>query len=319
MRLVVLVVALAVLNPLSAAALQSGPGVAQTGGNATTNASADVEPGARLAGVVGSQGARIDGEVKQRSFAVSLERANTTGAKAATVAAAVGRTNDTVSELRSQLDELRAAREAGNVSESTYRARVAVLAQRIASARELANRSAEAAADIPDAALRERGVSAAAARNVSRRAATLAGPEVAAIARNVTGRSNVRPAGPPTGVGRPDAGPPNRTAPGSGEPQTEETPGEGSAKNTTPAAGAPERNTGKNATADSGVAAEGDGNAPANGENTSEKDGNPSVEAGNASDGQPRAENGQNGSGGGHDTNTTGAPDPSENAEGRYS
>ncbi len=294
-RVALLVVALALLSPLSAAALQAEP-VAQTGGNATANGSPDVAPGARLAGVVGSQGARIDGEVEQRAFSVRLERANSTDAKAATVAAIVGQTNATVDDLQAGLDELRAAREAGNVTESTYRARVTVLAQRIASTRELANRSAEAAADIPVTALRERGVSAAAARNLSRRAAELGGQEVAAIARNVTGRTNPPRAGRAGGAGLPDAGSPNRTVPG-GQSETlgQGAPGANGSRGGSEAdrstGNPPNREAGGNRTADNGARTTSNGN-PSTGtgaENASGAGEDSDSSGGNATDTPPEA------------------------------
>jgi hypothetical protein len=218
MRVVLVVAALALLAPVSAAVVApAGAGTSAVGDDnttATANATAGngsaVPPGARLAGVVGSQGARIDGEFDERSFSVRLERANTTGARAAVVADTVNATNATVADLRERLGELRAAREAGNISEGAYRARVAVVSGRIDATRGLANASAAAARDLPDAALRERGVTPAAVRGLRANAAELGGPEVAALARNVTGR----PAGV-AGRGPPGA---NGTVPGNAGP-----------------------------------------------------------------------------------------------------
>jgi len=218
MSRVVLLVVLVALAPLTGAAVtgdtvgvQEQPTTEQEPTTTGNDSASDVSPGARLAGVVGSQGAAIDGEVTDRSLGERLARANGSGAKAAAVAAALGDANATLDAVEERLAELRAEREAGNISEGRYRAKVAIAAQRGAAARAVANRSADATESIPAAALREQGIGPGAARNVSERAGRVVGQDVAEIARGIRG------GGPPGGVGAPDGvgGPSGPMGPGS--------------------------------------------------------------------------------------------------------
>jgi hypothetical protein len=63
------------------------------------NAAVDLSPGERLAGVIGVQGAEIEGEVESRAFEVELREAETNESRAAVVAARLNRTAERLAEL----------------------------------------------------------------------------------------------------------------------------------------------------------------------------------------------------------------------------
>lgn len=163
---------------------ESGNGTAD--GNETADDSA-VAPGQRLAGVVGVQGAEVDGEVESRSFGLAVARAASDDARAALIAAEVDETDDEVRNLSERRERLRQARENGSVSEGEYRARIAELAARSANAERMANRSADASQGLPEDVLRANGVNVTAIQTLRQRASELGGQEVAGIARSIAG------------------------------------------------------------------------------------------------------------------------------------
>jgi hypothetical protein len=223
----VLVVAAAVVAvPMAAtAALDAGVGASNGGA-----AGEDAAPGARLAGVVGSQGAAISGALQNRSVGVALSKAGSPGAKAGVVATAYGNLSERLDRLRERKADLMARHENGSIRGGEYRARLAHLAAEIRATERVATRTSAAAKDLPEQALAERGVSVENLTTLRRNAANMTGPEVAAVARNVTGNSS----GPPFGVGegRLPGGPrgespdgENATADGPEANETESAPG----------------------------------------------------------------------------------------------
>ncbi|SMO69399.1 DUF7096 domain-containing protein [Halorubrum cibi] len=250
-RITLLVAALAVAGLIAmvplGAAVTGGPGVspatgdgagtdggidefAQAGSEGGTNASDgatadDLSPGERLSGVIGVQGAEVDGEVSSRSFEIRLADAETDEERAAVIAAQLERNGERLAELRERQRELRERREAGNVSSGAYAARQAAIGTRVATVNRTTNRSAEVAADLPEEALAERDVDADRIRTLRESASELSGPEVAAITREIGGNRTGAPMGPDrrgppgSGIGAPDGsadrGPPDGL-PGSG-------------------------------------------------------------------------------------------------------
>jgi len=110
-----------------------------------------------------------------------------------------------LAELREQKRQLKAQK--GNISDVAYKARMSSLVTRI--------HNLEAAINDTERKARETGVDTAQLDRLRSAAGNLSGPEVARIARNLSG---VTP-GPPPGAGPPgDAGPPsgNETGPPSG-------------------------------------------------------------------------------------------------------
>ncbi|MFB6120163.1 MAG: hypothetical protein ABEJ68_03490 [Halobacteriaceae archaeon] len=182
------VVAAVVASPLAVAA-GVGNGFAQTTDADTPS------PGAQLAGVVGSEGAEIEGNLQERSFSVALSNASSPAAKAAVVASTHGSLSDRLTELRERKASLTARYENGSLSRGEYQARLARLGAQIRSLTQMANQTSDAARDLPAEALEAKGVNVSALTELRQNAANLSGPAVAAAARNLTN------GGPPAGVG----------------------------------------------------------------------------------------------------------------------
>lgn len=199
-------VVLAALVPLGAAAAGTGT-VGQAAGTNATDGNATVTPGERLSGVVGVQGAELEGEVERRAFGLQVARAGSERARAAVVAERVAALRERVGSLEERKAALAAARENGSLSEGAYRAQLAAVAARSRTVGALANRSSEVASGLPAGALAASGVNATALAELRQSARNLTGPEVAALARSVAGPGVVGPvdASPP-GMGGATAG-----------------------------------------------------------------------------------------------------------------
>ncbi|MEA1931936.1 MAG: hypothetical protein U9O06_10350 [Euryarchaeota archaeon] len=159
-----------------------------------TNESEQVAPGERLAGVVGIQEAAVSGDLSERRYEARLDRANTDAERAAIVADRRDEIDRRLADHTAELAELRAAREAGNITEGTYRARVATLAAEKGSTERAAERASETARQLPAAALDARGLSIEDLQELRANASDLGGPETAAIAREIGGPNASTPA-----------------------------------------------------------------------------------------------------------------------------
>lgn len=155
----------------------------------TTTESNEPAPGASFAGAVGVQGAELNGDVETRAYGVALERANSTGARAAIVAERLNSTEERLGELEARQQALDRARENGSMGEAVYRARVAGLYAEGRTVQRVLDRSNATVRDLPAEARASHGLDAAAVRTLSQRASGLTGPETAAIARDIAGRS----------------------------------------------------------------------------------------------------------------------------------
>ncbi|NHN46270.1 hypothetical protein G9464_01470 [Halostella sp. JP-L12] len=201
--------ALAVL----AAALVAAPAAAFAGADGSVPQDDDdandgnesVAPGERLAGVVGVQGAEIDGEMEERTFGVRVAAAASDEARASIVAGEINDTEERLTELEQRRAELEQARDNGSISEGRYRAELAKVAAEIHTVQRMANASENAAEGIPADVLEANGVDADAVRSLRDRAENLSGPEVAEIARSIAGENPGSPAGRDVGPG--DRGP----------------------------------------------------------------------------------------------------------------
>lgn len=180
-----------------------------------TDNETETAPGAILAGVVDVQGAEVEGEVERRSFGLQVKAANSNASKASVVANQTRALDERLADLRERKQELEAARENETISESRYRAEVAGLAARISTLRVLSNETAETARSLPAEALEANGVNVSALEQLRTSASNLSGPEVAAIARDITGPSGNDSNGPPFGSGL--MGPPSDTPAGGDE------------------------------------------------------------------------------------------------------
>jgi hypothetical protein len=172
---------------------------------------APVAPGEHFAGVVGVQEAEVEGEVATRTFGVRFARAGGDAARAAVVAEGTNETRERIGELERRRERLRAARANGSISEGQYRARMARLAAESRTLHHRLNRTAAASREVPDAALRRRGVDPNELARLQRAAGNLTGPEVAAIARGIAGPPAAVPGRAANGSRGPPADAPNRT------------------------------------------------------------------------------------------------------------
>lgn len=153
-----------------------------------------VAPGERLAGVVGIQQAAVDGDLSERRYAARLDRADSDAERAAIVDERREEIERRLAAHEAELAELRAARDAGNITEGTYRARVATLAAEKGSTERAAARASETARQLPAAVRQARGISVESFQELRANASRLGGPETAAIAREIGGPNASRPA-----------------------------------------------------------------------------------------------------------------------------
>ncbi len=157
-------------------------------------------PGAKFAGVVGVQGAEVEGEVADRALDERLSRADSNTSKAAVIATEQERLSEKLDRLERREERLRAARANGSVSEGAYRAQMAELAAESRALERRANRTATVARGLPTEVLRDRGINVSAIERLRTNAADLSGGDTAAIAREIAGE----------GVGSELGGPPAR-------------------------------------------------------------------------------------------------------------
>lgn len=180
--------------------------------NETTAAAA---PGAHLAGVVGVQGAEVEGELAGRRFGLEVARTGSNGSRADLVAEQLSDLDQRLATLQDRKRALIDARENGSVSEARYRAEVAVIATRTAAIEHRLNQSAAVSNELPTDLAVSRGVDTAAIDEIRSDTRELSGPDVADIARSIGGPNAGRGLatagngsdGPPGGG---DGGPPGR-------------------------------------------------------------------------------------------------------------
>lgn len=149
----------------------------------------DDAPGARLAGVVGVQGAEVRSEVATRSLDRRLENADSNSSKAAIVADNAAAIEERLAELRERRQELDNAFENGSISRAVYEARLATIAAESNALQQQANRTGEAAEGLPADVLRDAGVNVTAIRHLAQNASELGGGAAAEAAQNIAGRS----------------------------------------------------------------------------------------------------------------------------------
>lgn len=190
-RIGTILLAVALVSALVAVPLGVSAAAAQ---QTETNESDRVAPGERLAGVVGIQEASVSGDLSDRRYEARLERADTDAERAEIVAERRDEIDRRLDDHEAELAELRAAREAGNITEGTYRARVATLAAEKGSTERAAERASETARQLPADVLDARGVSVDELEALRTNASELGGPETAEIAREIGGPNVSSPA-----------------------------------------------------------------------------------------------------------------------------
>lgn len=146
-----------------------------------------VQNGDRIAGVMGVQQAELEGELERHAYENELERADDNETKAGVVSERVEASEARLQELEERKAELDERREAGEISESRYRAEIARLSAETRAVERTLDRSEEAASELPEETLEEKGVNVTAIRELRTNADGLNGQEVSEIARSVTG------------------------------------------------------------------------------------------------------------------------------------
>lgn len=202
--------ALAVADPATQATDDTVLAQQTTTTDTAENETAENEttPGAMLSGTVGVQKAEMRGEIERRSFGFQVAQAASNDSKAQVLQRTQEHLHDRVGDLEQQRDRLHEARENGTISEAQYRARVTVLAAESAQVQTMTNASTQTARGLPVDVLEANGVNVTAIEQLHERARTMAGPEVAAIARQVAGPNVGTPMGPPDDMpGGPQGGP----------------------------------------------------------------------------------------------------------------
>ena len=291
---------IAVAGPIGTAVAQDDPVATNetSGANETTNGT-DISPGERLSGVIGVQRAEFSGEVDSRAFEVALNRTETDEERAALVAERVNRTESRLDEIERRQRELRERRDAGELSQGEFAARMAETGARAETAKRVANRSADVVRGLPESVMADRGLNESRLSALRERASEASGPEVAAIARDVAGNDV---GGPLASQGR---GPPTDAGPGTG-PGAGGGPGNGDS-NTTNATRGPANGPG-NATGGAGNATSGAGNATSGAGNA--------TSGGGAGDGANSNAGGGAGAGDGADGGGAGAGDNADGGAG---
>lgn len=215
-----LVVVAMAIAPIGAAAAQSTDAGTTNAtsfsavANETESNETNVSAGERLSGIVGVQAAEIDGDLEQRSFGIRIAKAASNSSKATVINETVGDLQGRLAELREQKEQLRGARDNGSISQGQYAARMASLSAKTETVRQLANQTENESEKLPADVLGERGIDVTAIRTLQQDASNMSGPEVAAVARSITG--------PNADAGSDDAqGPPeNATEDGDAESTT---------------------------------------------------------------------------------------------------
>lgn len=153
-------------------------------------------PGEQFAGVVGTQEAELDGELETRAFGIAVANADSDTERAELVADRLDRNDERLAEIETRQQSLREQRDAGNISEGTYRAKVTIAVAETSATNETTNAAAGVAATLPDTVRSEYGIDDNRIRTLRTDAAELTGPDVADIARDIAGPDVGAPVGP---------------------------------------------------------------------------------------------------------------------------
>lgn len=178
------------------AVLVVAAGVAPLVAAATSHSPAeDIQPGERLAGVVGVQGTELTSNMEQRTFGHRMAAANSNASKASVVAQTVENLEQRLAELEQRKATLEEALANGSITQGEFAARMAQLMAEERALTRMLNTTADAANGLPTDVLEANGVNVSAIQELRTNAQNLTGEEVSAIARQI--------AGPPDDVGPP--------------------------------------------------------------------------------------------------------------------
>jgi hypothetical protein len=176
-----------------------------------------VAPGQQFAGVVGVQGAEVEGEVERRALNRRASQARTNETKAELVASELNRARERLTALHERQTDLREAQQAGEMSNGEFRARMAITSAEIRSVSARLDSSEQLSRDLPNRTLEANGVDRSEFDRLKDDADEMQGGEVAEIARRIGG-------GPPDRAGGPDRDPGDRQGPPRGDADGENGP-----------------------------------------------------------------------------------------------
>lgn len=188
----VIIVVLVALSSVGAVTVVAGDGSDGSG------PSADITPGERLSGVVGVQDAEFEGEIAERTFGVRIAQAANDSARADVVERQLTDVEDRLESLETRLDELREARDRGEIPDGKYNAEVAKIVAEQAATERLTNQTYQVASDLPTDVLESKGINVTAIHELRERAQHLTGQDVADIARSIAGPDIGSQIGPPS-------------------------------------------------------------------------------------------------------------------------
>lgn len=141
-----------------------------------------LEPGAQFVGVVGAHHEQHAGAVDEQATAVRISGADSPSAKAEVIATVHHDKREQLDRLAERRQEVERAAENGSVSESEYRARLAILDAELRSVERVAIQLEEAADEIALSILLDAGVDLASIEDLRTRAQELQGSELTTIA-----------------------------------------------------------------------------------------------------------------------------------------
>ncbi len=160
-------------------------------------ANASVAPGEAFAGAVGVQKQELGGEVEARAYGLSLANARSADGKAKIVANRTQGLDQRLERLQDRQRALTRAHENGSISDGRFRAEMAQVAARLETVDRLANQSHATARSLPEPVRDRHGINVTAIEQLREHARTMAGPDVAELARSIAGPSLDRPMGRP--------------------------------------------------------------------------------------------------------------------------
>lgn len=155
--------------------------------------------GADISSFMQASAAEADGTVDTGMWTAEFDATENESARAELVERRTDELRDRLNELQQRKEELTAEREAGNVSETAYKAKISNLVGRIESLRSAINATEPRAERV--------GADAEELDTLRSQTENLTGPEIAAVARNVSGVDAANVSAGPGGVGNGD-GPP---------------------------------------------------------------------------------------------------------------
>ncbi|UHQ95040.1 hypothetical protein [Haloterrigena alkaliphila] len=188
-----------VAAPLAAASVVSS---GSTQNNPADGGNESIAPGERFAAAVGVQNAEIEGDVSERALGARISNAETNESKAAVIATHVEESETRLAKLEDRLETLNESREAGDLSDGRYRAKVATIVAEMRAIERQATVAERGAVGL-SAELAERGIDRESIRTLRDRAGELGGPNTASIARSIAGDDVGRPASTDRGPGAP--------------------------------------------------------------------------------------------------------------------